>query len=183
MGGVLQPQHCGAHPHSLNYTPLDCPQHIRAHTLPAAQLLGPDHTPPCYQESRHSPDRRRCPAWAQRENCSLWGTKVARVLILNHGDREGLCSRPGGGWAEGGPGWTMELQGAHRLALATLATPTTPYLLFSNTVTRLDTDASFSLLSPSILQASMVVLSYALKQGGRPPISSLSHPHLGSQRG
>lgn len=41
-------------------------------------------------------------------------------------------------------------------AKVTLPTPITPYLLFSNTVTRLDTEASFSLLFSSILQASRV---------------------------
>ena len=46
------------------------------------------------------------------------------------------------------------------MAKVTLPTSTTPYLLFSNAVTRLDTDDSFSLLAPSILLASKVVLSY-----------------------
>ena len=75
------------------------------------------------------------------------------------GDWESLCSRAWR-WADGGPGQAEELEGGYQLALVTLPTPTTPYLLFSNTVTRLDTDASFSLLSPSILQVSGVVLSY-----------------------
>lgn len=65
----------------------------------------------------------------------------------------------------GGPalpkGWAEEPEGDCQLGVVTLPTSTTPYLLFSNTVTRLDTDASFSLLAPSILQGSREALSGA----------------------
>lgn len=67
--------------------------------------------------------------------------------------------RLGGPGLPKGPRAGSGAQGRHQIALMTLPTSTTPYLLFSNTVTRLDTDVRVSSLAPSILQASRAALS------------------------
>ena len=95
------------------------------------------------KQYRSCPVRRGCPGQGpERESCSLRA----------QGD-PGPAPQPA---PPRGPGWAEELKGGCRLAMVILPTPTTPYLLFSNTVTRLDTEVSFSLLAASILQASRV---------------------------